>query len=165
MVIREERPEDVAAIGPVVTAAFAAAPHSSGTEATIVEALRNSDALTLSLIAEEGGTILGHAAFSPVTIGGRDDAWYGLGPIAVAPDHQGRGVGHALIVAGLQRLRALGARGCVVLGDPAYYGRFGFRADGALVYPGAPPEYFQSLSFDGAKPSGEVSYHAAFDTA
>jgi putative acetyltransferase len=165
MEIREERPKDAAAISAVVTAAFAGAPHSSGTEAAIIETLRNEGALTLSLIAEDGGVILGHIAFSPVTIGGSDDAWYGLGPVAVEPGRQGSGLGHALILAGLQRLRALGARGCVVLGDPAYYGRFGFRADAALTYPGVPSEYFQSLSFDGAKPTGEVSYHTAFDIA
>lgn len=59
-------------------------------------------------------------------------------------------------------LEAMGASGCVVLGDPSYYGRFGFKVVDGLVYPGVPAEYFQSLSFSGEFPQGEVSYHETF---
>ena len=164
MQIRDEIAEDGAAISALVTAAFAEAEHSDGTEAAIVDALRDAGALTLSLVATEGDEIVGHVAFSPVEIAGVE-GWYGLGPVATRPDQQRKGIGHALIVEGLSRLQALDANGCVLLGDPAYYGRFGFVADPALFYPGVPPEYFQRLYFDGSAPTGAVTYHAAFSAS
>lgn len=163
LTIRPEIHADAEAIGALVTAAFLTAEHSSGTEAAIVAALRAAGALTVSLVAEDGaGSLLGYAAFSPVAIAGHDRGWYGLGPVAVAPASQRAGVGSLLIRAGLDRLKALGAQGCVVLGDPAYYGRFGFRADPRLTYGGVPPVYFQALAFSGDLPQGQVAYHAAF---
>ena len=146
----------------MITKAFAAALHSSGTEANIVEGLRKGGALTLSLVAEQDGRIVGHIAFSPVTITGEDRGWYGLGPVAVLPEHQGEGIGAALVEAGLAQLRALRARGCVLLGDPAYYQRFGFRADPRLVLPGIPAEYFQTVRLSDDEAEGEVAYHPAF---
>lgn len=162
MIIRPERPSDAAAIRSLVTAAFTGAPHSSGTEAAIVDALRDAGALTLSLVAAERDNIIGHAAFSPVAIDRSPDGWFGLGPVAVRPGRQHGGIGRALIAEGLRQLRERGAEGCVVLGDPAYYGRFGFRADPALRYPGVPAVYFQRLAFDGDSPAGTVAYHPAF---
>lgn len=158
--IREERAGDADAIAALVTAAFATAEHRSGTEALIVARLREADALALSLVAEEDGVIVGHAAFSPVAIDGQDRGWLGLGPVSVAPGRQRCGIGAALVRAGLERLGA--AAGCVVLGDPAYYARFGFIADAALAYPGPPPAYFQSLVLAGPPARGTVSYHEAF---
>ena len=96
-----------------------------------------------------------------VAIDGAKD-WYGLGPVAVAPRDQGHGVGSALIRAGLAELAERGAAGCVVLGEPDYYGRFGFRNDGELRYADAPPQYFQSLPFGDDAPKGEVRYHPSF---
>ncbi|WP_028031937.1 GNAT family N-acetyltransferase [Gemmobacter nectariphilus] len=161
MDIRNERPTDGAAIRALTTAAFATAPHSSGTEAAIVDALRTGGALHLSLVADEGGAILGHVAFSPVSLTPQAQGWFGLGPISVAPGHQRSGIGSALIRQGLAALRAQGAAGCVVLGDPRYYGRFGFVV-GGLRYPGPPAAYFQALAFDGPVPDGLVSYDPAF---
>ncbi len=164
--IEEERPEDVAGIREVTAAAFAQAPHSSGTEAEIVEALRQAGVLTLSLVAREGGELVGHVAFSPVTIEGRAKGkWFGLGPVSVRPGRQRRGIGTALIEAGLARLREMGADGCVLVGDPAYYRRFGFEVDSRLRYGDLPPGLLQKLSFTGAEAVGEVRYHAAFDGA
>jgi Predicted acetyltransferase len=163
--IRPERPEDAAAIRAVTTAAFAVAEHSSGTEGAIVDALRTAGALSVSLVASVAGEVVGHVAFSPVTLDGADLGWYGLGPVAVRPDLHGQGIGAALIRAGLERLKALGATGCVVLGDPAYYPRFGFRQDPAIQYPGVPPEYFMALSLDGSKAAGQVDYHSAFSAS
>ncbi|TCM18974.1 putative acetyltransferase [Novosphingobium sp. PhB165] len=160
--LRSEQDGDAAAIGALVTAAFLGAEHSSGTEAAIVDALRASGMLSVSLVAEEDGLIVGHVAFSPVTMDGTDLGWFGLGPVAVSPDHQRRGIGARLIEAGLARLRDAGAQGCVVLGDPAYYARFGFEIDPALVYPGVPAEYFQRLVLAGAAPTGKVAYHPSF---
>ena len=165
MQIRAERPGDSEPIASVTRQAFASALHSDGNEAEIVDALRAADALTLSLVADDGGEIVGHAAFSPVAIDGRDVGWFGLGPVSVRPDRQGVGIGAALIRAGLADLRAAGAKGCVVLGDPDYYGRFGFAVDPALTYPGVPADYFQALDFRDDRLRGVVSYHPAFTAA
>ena len=161
--IRHERPEDVDAIRALTHDAFEHAPHTSHTEAAIVDALRSAGALTVSLVAIEDGELVGHIAFSPVAITGEADGWYGLGPVSVRPDCQRRGIGHALIRSGLDHLRGLNARGCVVLGEPAYYGRFGFISNGALRYGDVPPEYLQHLTFHGSDPKGSVTYHRAFD--
>lgn len=162
MEIRPERPGDEAAIAEAIEAAFLLAEHRDGTEAQIVERLREAGALILSQVAVEQGSIVGHVAFSPVTIDGEDRQWFGLGPVAVHPDRQGMGIGSALIRCGLDRLRELGAAGCVLVGEPEFYCRFGFVADDRLVYPGLPAEFFQALSFSGALPTGTVAYHPAF---
>jgi len=162
MIIRPETARDIAEIQTLVEIAFEDAPHSDGSEGAIVDALRAAGALTTSLVAERDGMIVGHVAFSPVEIDGKSIDWYGLGPVAVRPDQQRQGVGVRLIEAGLDEIKALGARGCVVLGDPAYYGRFGFSADAALQFPGVPPEYFQRLVFGDDARHGIVRYHSAF---
>jgi putative acetyltransferase len=165
MKIRAEADGDVATIRALTSAAFATARHSSGTEAAIIEALRDAGALTLSLVAERLGVIIGHVAFSRVTISGDAGGWFGLGPVSVQPALQRQGVGDALIRDGLARLQGQGAQGCVVLGDPAYYRRFGFESDPGLRYGDVPPAYFQRLRFSGATPHGEVAYHAGFDVS
>lgn len=162
MEIRPERLGDEDAIAEVIEAAFALAEHADGTEAQIVGRLRASGALTFSLVATEDDMIVGHVAFSPVMIDSQDLGWFGLGPVAVLPGWQGKGIGSALIREGLDRLRQDGAAGCVLVGDPEFYGRFGFLADDRLVYPGLAPEYFQVRSFDDHVPSGTVAYHSAF---
>ncbi|HEY7644997.1 MAG TPA: N-acetyltransferase [Hyphomicrobiales bacterium] len=162
MIIRDETLADLPAIRSVVTAAFQDAPHSGGNEAAIVDALREAGALAVSLVAEDEGAVVGHVAFSPVIINGQDIGWYGLGPVAVLPGKRQRGTGEALIKAGLARIEERGARGCVVLGDPAYYRRFGFRSDPDLRFADAPAAYFQRLVIDGEPPSGVVGYHPAF---
>ena len=162
MDIRTEVAGDREAIRALVTAAFAPIEHSSHTEARIVDALRAAGALHLSLVATDGAELVGHAAFSAVRIAGGPAGWFGLGPVAVRPDRQHEGIGTTLVRTGLERLRAEGARGCVVLGEPAYYGRFGFRARPELRLAGVPPAYFQALAFTSEAPSGEVMYHPAF---
>ncbi|MGH6706110.1 MAG: GNAT family N-acetyltransferase [Sphingomicrobium sp.] len=162
MHIRAETAGDAAAISAVVEAAFAGAEHSDGTEVAIVEQLRKAAALTISLVATDGTEIVGHVALSPITIDGVDIGWLGVGPVSVLPGRQNQGIGQALMHEALDRARSMGAAGCVVLGEPAYYGGFGFKADERLSFPGPPPEYFQALAFDGAIPSGTVAYHKAF---
>lgn len=162
MQIRFERRGDTGRIRAVVTAAFRDAPHSSGTEAAIVDALRDAGALAISLVAEEAGEIIGYVAFSVVTIDGAPGQWFGLGPVAVSPGRQRAGVGQALVQFGLDHLRGRGAHGCVVLGDPHYYRRFGFESDPRLRYDGVPQEYFQALAFGNEHPAGAVDYHQAF---
>ena len=165
MQIRQERLEDAAAIRAVTDAAFESMPLSIQNESRIIEALRQAGALTISLVAIRDGEIFGHVAFSPVRINGEGGNWYGLGPVSVTPTLQRKGTGGALIRDGLERLRAIKAGGCVVLGDPRYYGRFGFISDPDLVYGRVPPGYFQRLVLGGSSPKGEVMYHAGFDVA
>jgi putative acetyltransferase len=163
MVIRGETPQDSASIRSVTDAAFDGVEHSSGTEGAIVEALREAGALTLSLVAEQNDVVVGHVAFSPVLIDGEDRHWFGLGPVSVSPGLQRSGIGTALIKEGLQLLKQRGAHGCVVLGDPDFYRRFGFTSGHALRYGNVPPEYFQSMVLSGFPEKGVVAYHEGFE--
>lgn len=160
--IRDETPADAESIHALTKAAFLEARHASHTEHFIVDALREANALTVSLVAEEAGHIVGHVAISPITISDGSQNWYGLGPIAVHPDRQGYSIGSDLMHAALHRIEDLNAAGCVVLGNPEYYSRFGFKPQGSLVLPGARPEYFQAITFAGSLPHGTVAYHEAF---
>ena len=162
MRIRPEAPGDEAAIGALTAAAFDGHPYSDCSEPLIVERLRHLGMLTLSLVAEDEGQIVGHIAFSPVTLSGGEGGWYGLGPISVAPDRQRSGIGSALVKAGLAELAARGAKGCALVGEPAYYNRFGFVVRPELQTAGVPPEYFLVLPLHGAPPSGMVAFHPAF---
>ena len=162
MDIRLENEQDVDIIRELTTAAFKDMPFSDNSEAGIIDALRANKALSLSLVALENDTVLGHVAFSPVSIDGKQLDWYGLGPVSVWPAHQKKGIGQALIREGLQRLQDMGAKGCVLLGDPQYYSRFGFECDPGLTYSPAPAAYFQRLVFVDPAPKGEVQYHNAF---
>jgi len=126
--IRPESPADAPAIFAVTEAAFRTAAHSAGTEQFIVNALRRAGALAISLAAELDGSVIGHVAVSPVTVSDGAPGWYGLGPISVLPQHQRSGVGSQLMRAALQALRDRGAAGCLLVGDPGYYRRFGFEA-------------------------------------
>ena len=159
--IRAEAEADLDRIDAVTRAAFASYPGAGEPEVALVHALRRAGALAFSLVATEGSDVVGHAAFSPVNIAGVTH-WFGLGPVSVLPARQGRGHGATLIVAGLRQLRHRGACGCVVLGDPAYYGRFGFTFGPGLTYGDAAPEHLGALRIAGSAPSGEVSYHPAF---
>ncbi|MDD1017321.1 GNAT family N-acetyltransferase [Pseudomonas rubra] len=161
--IRNEQPEDIKHITALTIAAFAQEEHSSHTEHFIVDALRRAGQLTVSLVAVEHDEILGHVAVSPVTVSSGATGWYGLGPICVWPDRQGQGIGCALMNAALARLREQGAAGCVLLGDPGYYARFGFQAHAGLELPGVPQAYFQALPFGADVPEGTVQYHNSFD--
>jgi putative acetyltransferase len=166
MQIRDERAADALAIRTLTEDAFAPKDYSDGSEGAIIDALRSRGALHLSLVAVEGVGIVGHVAFSLVTVGTTDStndgAWFGLGPVAVCGPRQKQGIGTALITAGLTRLRAQGARGVVVLGDPGYYGRFGFESVDTLWYGSGPSPYFQRRVLNGPDARGQVSYDAAF---
>lgn len=161
MNIRAEHISDVTEIRTLTQAAFLNAPHTSHTEHLIVDALRAADVLTVSLVATEAGRIVGHVAVSPVSISSGAAHWYG--PVSVLPEMQGLGIGSRLITAALAQLQTLSAHGCVVLGEPEYYQRFGFKAEPSLVLADVPVEYFMALGFHEDVPSGNVAYHAAFD--
>lgn len=162
IVIRNETDADISAITEVTVAAFKTLEISNHTEQFIVEALRAADALTVSLVAELDGRVIGHIAFSPVTISDGTRNWYGLGPVSVSPDHQRKGVGKALIHEGLCRLKNLNAAGCCVVGHPDYYRKFGFENVPGLVHEGVPQEVFFAMSFDGNAPQGTVTFHEGF---
>ena len=162
MRIRPEKDSDLAAIRNIHIAAFANHPHSRQTEHLIVDALRSAGALSVSLVAEVEGDVVGHVAFSPAWIDGQACGWFVLGPVGVLPELQRRGIGKGLIEDGLKILRDRRAQGCVVLGNPAYYRRFGFRNNPELILEGVPAEYFLCLPMAGEMPQGIVTHHTAF---
>ncbi|MDD2762527.1 MAG: N-acetyltransferase [Opitutaceae bacterium] len=162
IVIRNETPDDACAITEVTIAAFRTLEISNHTEQFIIEALRAAKALTVSLVAAAESRVIGHIAFSPVTISDDTPDWYGLGPVSVLPEHQRKGIGKALIKEGLSRLKDMNAKGCCLVGHPDYYRKFGFKNMSGLVLEGVPPEVFFALSFDGHTPQGTVTFHEGF---
>jgi putative acetyltransferase len=162
IVIKSETSADIEAIAEVTVAAFETMAISNQTEHFIIAALRDANALTVSLVAEMERQVVGHVAFSPVTISDGSPNWYGLGPVSVLPEYQRQGIGKALIEAGLSRLKGLNAQGCCLVGHPAYYPQFGFKNVPAMVFEGVPPEAFFALSFDGHAPQGTVAFHKGF---
>ena len=124
MIIREERPEDRAGVHAVEALAF-----GRNDEADLVDLLRAHGKATLSLVAEDGGQIVGHVLFSPGWIEGLQGhvPVEGMGPVAVLPERQRQGIGSAMIRAGLDWMRQAGHRLIIVEGDPRYYMRFAFQ--------------------------------------
>lgn len=162
-VIRHETDADIAGIRSVVQAAF-----GRPGEAGLVDALRRAGALALSSVAAIGEQIVGHVAFSPITIGGRRPA-LALAPLAVAPDWQRQGIGSALVRCGLDACRRAGHEIVIVLGAPAFYGRFGFMpaSEAGIECPfPAPPGAFMVLELSpGAARGcrGMVHYRSEFE--
>ncbi len=162
LIIREERAEDHSAITEVTVDAFTHLGMGEVNEHLIIERLREAGALSVSLVAELEGRIAGHIALSPITLSSGVSGWYGLGPVSVLPDLQGRGIGSALVREGLAGLEAAGAAGCCLVGHPEYYGRFGFIHPEGMFHEGVAPEVFFALSFSGEYPGGRVVFHSAF---
>jgi putative acetyltransferase len=162
MQIRDECPEDEAVIYHLTKIAFETMPYSEGDEQDLIDALRKDGALAVSLVALRGDEVVGHIAFSRVEIDGQPGAWFDLGPVSVKPNLQRLGIGSALIYEGLDRIKDLGAEGCVLLGYPSYYRRFGFVHDPDLTYNGEVNANFQQLTLKGKTPKGSVSYYPAF---
>ncbi len=162
IVIRRETDADMSAITEVTAAAFKTLEISNHTEQFIIAALRAAKALTISLVAEVDVRVIGHIAFSPLTISDGTRNWYGLGPVSVLPEYQRQGVGKALIQEGLSRLKEMNAQGCCLVGHPEYYRKFGFKNMPGLVLEGVPQEFLFALSFDGHTPQGTVTFHDGF---
>lgn len=160
--IRDENQSDISEISKLIALAFENDPMSDKREAEIVELMRKDSALIISLIAVKANEIAGHIAFSKIKVNNQFSGWYGLAPVSVLPSIQNQGVGSKLVAAGLSQLKLLDAKGCVLLGEPSYYKRFGFKSYADLILEGVPPEYFQALSFGSDIPKGTVKYHAAF---
>ena len=153
--IRPERPGDAADIDRVHRTAFPG-PEEAG----LVADLRAAGRAAVSLVAVVDGTVVGHILLSPAT----PAPGLGLAPLAVVPAFQRRGIGSDLVRAGLEAARSTGAAYVVVLGDPAYYGRFGFRPAASLglscVFGGG--DAFQVLALGSAPPAGRITYAPEF---
>lgn len=166
MFIRDERPDDVSRISRIQYDAFKNHPvHAPGAEPAehrIVERLRASGGLTLSLLAEAGTEAVGHIALSPAVVGVAHEGWFLLGPVGVLPRFQGQGIGSALVRAALRRMRGVRADGVVLVGEPAFYARFGFERAPGLFYPGVPEQYVLAACFNDAVPRGAIIAHEAF---
>jgi putative acetyltransferase len=122
--IRHEEEKDIDQVRAIVCAAF-----PSEAESKLVDALRVNGKATISLVAVNGEDVVGHILFSPVSLSPaplNDPKGIGLAPVAVRPDVQLQGIGSRLIREGLRLCKEQGFDYCVVLGDPNYYGRFGF---------------------------------------
>jgi len=164
MHIRPERPADIAAVRAVNRAAF-----ETDAEADLVDALRDQADPTVSLVADDAGRIVGHILFSPVTLTGHADLKImGLAPMAVLPTQQRRGIGSALVRAGLERCTELGCAAVIVLGHAQYYPRFGFipasRFGIACEYD-VTDDVFMALELEPQilrGRTGTIRYHAAF---
>ncbi len=157
MHIRAEEPADPAAIRDVITAAF-----GRTLEADLVDRLRADGDAVISLVATREGGVVGHVLFSRVSAPFRA---LGLAPVAVVPDRQRAGIGSRLIRVGLERAAEKGWQAVFVLGDPAFYRRFGFDAEQASGFssPYAGP-HLMVLALGGALPAttGEIAYAPAF---
>lgn len=167
MLIRNEHKNDVDRISEIQFAAFDGHPIHAGaapTEHLIVERLRAADALTLSLLAEENGEVLGHIAISPAIVGECNQGWYLLGPVGIVSNKQRQGIGSALIREVLMQLQGSRAEGIVLVGDPEYYNRFGFKSFSGLSYSGVPEQFILGFSFSNKDPEGEIIAHEAFRT-
>lgn len=124
MLIRTEAPADILVIDRLLKLTF-----ETEAEANLVMSLRENAKLTLSLVAcNDEGEVVGHAMFSPVALDGEDLNWQGLAPVSVREDYRKQGIAAAMIRDGLESLNDFGYPACVVLGDPAYYARFGFES-------------------------------------
>ncbi|EIO4107197.1 N-acetyltransferase [Vibrio vulnificus] len=163
MKIRNERFSDHSRIEEITKLAFLGKPYASGTEHYLAEKLREDEALSLSLVLESEGLVVGHLALSPIKINGLNGPYFGLGPLAVLPEAQGKGYGTELLNSALEYLAENNAKCCVLVGDPNYYSRSGFEIESALTYQGAPTEYFQAIWFTEEKLVGEVQFHEAFE--
>ena len=151
--IRYARPADHAAIAEVIAAAFGQAD-----EAELVARLRADGDAILELVAEEDGAVVGHVFFSRLWAD-RAELYGALAPLAVTPVKQGQGLGSTLVRRGVECAREFGCHGLLVLGDPAYYGRFGFSADAArevaAPFRGLPA--FQALALEEGAFSAPIS--------
>ena len=162
MILRKETVADIEAITEVTIAAFKNHPISNHTEQFIINSLRDAGALTISLVAEIDGRVVGHIAFSPVLISDGTKDWYGLGPVSVLPDYQKQGIGKSLINEGLSLLKDMGGKGCALVGDPNFYKRFGFKNYPELIHDGVHQKLFLALPFNEKVPQGTIVFHEGF---
>ena len=164
MLLRPEEPKDHSAVHAVNQSAF-----ETSAEANLVDVLRREAHPIISLVAEQNGAIIGHIMFSPVSLTGHTDLKImGLGPVAVAPEHQRMGIGTALLKTGLEKCNEIGYGAVIVLGHQSYYPRFGFVPSvnyGISSEYDVPPEVFMVMELQPGylnDASGIIQYHPAF---
>lgn len=160
--IREERAGDEGAIHELTKRAFEGHPYSDGDEQLVIDRLRIDGDLLLSLVAEDAGKIIGQVTYSRARLSNGDGDWMVIGPIAVEPACQGKGIGSALMEAGEAAMRARGAKGITVLGNPEIYGRFGYVQHTSMTLEGELGEYLQVKSFGADIPVATLTYAPAF---
>lgn len=162
ILIRPERADDHVAIHDVTQHAFAPMPYADGDEQLLIGKLRDAGALALSLVAEHDGVVVGQITLSLAFAADGSPGWYALGPVSVEPALKHQGIGGQLIRAGIAWLRDQDAAGCILIGNPVYYSRFGFRVFSELASAGMPAQYYQILPLRVAEPDMAVRFHPLF---
>lgn len=162
VLIRPETAADTGAIYDLTKRAFLGKRYSDGTEPDLIDALRAAGALPVSLVAEQDGVIIGHVAYSPAIAEDGSAGWYALGPISVEPKRQRQGIGRDLIREGMDRLLAMNAAGCVLIGDTNYYPQHGFVPRPDLAPAGEPAEHYMVRPLTPGAPETRVSFHPVF---
>ncbi|MFT7653370.1 MAG: putative acetyltransferase [Candidatus Azotimanducaceae bacterium] len=162
LTVRGERPEDIGDIFDITELAFRGRPYAGGDEQDLVNRLRDTNALALSLVAEIGGCVVGQITFSLASNSDESGPWFALGPVSVIPELQNEGIGSALINRGLAEIRDRGALGCILTGNPDYYQRFGFKLCPANVPAEESAEFFQLKILCASSTSGMFEFHPAF---
>ena len=160
--VRAEDSADIAAIRSVTERAFRDMPYAGGDEQDVIDRLRSAGALPVSLVAVVGDEVVGHVAFSPAKSTDSTQPWFTLGPVAVHPDCQLQGIGSALIERGLADIARLGALGCIVVGNPDYYERFGFEPAPQQSPQKDYADFFMIKCFSVVRPAGAIDFHDAF---
>lgn len=163
--IRIEEKNDCAAVHTLNSSAF-----ETSAEANLVDALRKEAAPIISLVAEEDSKIVGHIMFSPVSLSGNSEVnIMGLAPMAIDAKYQRKGIGSALVRAGLEQCKEIDFNTVVVLGHPEYYPRFGFKPSsqsGIKCEYDVPEDVFMVMELQQGYlhgMSGIIKYHAAFN--
>jgi putative acetyltransferase len=160
--LRLEHADDHAAIYDVTKRAFTPMPFSDGDEQELIGRFRDAGVLALSLVAEMDGAVVGQITLTPAFAADGSPGWFALGPIAVAPEFQSKKIGSKLMKAAMAWLGEQDAAGCVLVGNPAYYNRFGFAQYPALAPESEPAEYYQILPLRVQEPSVVVGFHPLF---
>jgi len=160
--IRPEKSSDVEAIYAITKLAFSGMPFTEGDEPDLIDKLRQRGLLVLSLVADEGGIVVGQITFSPARISSGTSPWFALGPVSVIPERQGEGIGSSLINEGLNQIGDLGALGCILTGNPAYYRRFGFELRPGNCPVNEQEEHFMVRVLGSVEPEGTFSFHETF---
>lgn len=160
--IRPERPADYRAIHDLTKRAFAPMPYAGGDEQLLPARFREAGVLALSLVAEQDGQVVGQITLTPAIADDNAAGWFALGPVSVEPELKHQGIGSALIHAAIGWLREQDAAGCVLVGNPAYYARFGFRCFPKLAPEGEPAQYFQILPLKISEPDSIIRFHPLF---
>jgi putative acetyltransferase len=160
--IRHESAEDAQAIHDLTARAFAPMPFADGDEQMLPARFRSAKALSLSLVAELKGKIVGQLTLTPAIAANGAPGWFALGPISVDPSYQKQGIGSTMIAAAITWLRAQNAAGCALVGNPAYYSRFGWLPFPELAPPGEPSKYYQILPLADAEPTTVIHFHPLF---